>query len=169
MATFTSAMYHLCEVLDAEIYLHELKWHRLDNVFAIAGISIWMLHVSGCGYARKAVYMTLVVAILCQERDPWNITFTIAPILLFDVVVVVLKVWYWGRVRVTYNWRRLGASLAILAIGSYFFFKGLNEFEDYLRLNHGIWHMMAALSSYCGMGCCTWEDAPPRKSELPKF
>lgn len=35
MSFVTSLLYHLCEVYDCTIFLNELQWHRLDNVFAI--------------------------------------------------------------------------------------------------------------------------------------
>jgi hypothetical protein len=151
--------------LNFDIYLPELKWHRLDNVFVIAGIAIWTLHVSGNGHVRKAIYLSLVISILTQEKDPWNINFTILPIIFFDILALVLRLWYWSSVKVKYDWRRLGMSLSILGIGSYFFYKGLNEHDDYLRFNHGIWHLMAAVSNYYGMSCCTWEY----KEKKPKI
>jgi predicted membrane channel-forming protein YqfA (hemolysin III family) len=42
-------------------------------------------------------------------------------------------------------------------VGAYFFVKGLDEYDDYLRFNHGIWHMMAAISNYYGLKSTTYE------------
>jgi hypothetical protein len=37
----------------------------------------------------------------------------------------------------------------ILAVVAFYFFKqGLDEDNDYLRLNHGMWHLLIGLSSY---------------------
>lgn len=120
-------------------------------------MAIWTLHVTGSAHARKTMYLTIVISIITQEKDPWNLTFTIIPIAIFDILAIVLRVMYWNKIRVIYNWKRLAASLGILAAGGYFFIKGLDEYDDYLRINHGIWHLMAAISNYYGMICNTWE------------
>lgn len=126
MAVFTSTMYHLCEVLNQDIFLEELKWHRLDNIFVITGVSIWTLHISGSGHARKTIYFSLVVSILTQEKDPWNLLYTIIPIVTFDIVAIILKLWYWNKVKVTYHFDNIFTSLIVLAVGGYFFVKGLD-------------------------------------------
>ena len=36
----------------------------------------------------------------------------------------------------------------MLAIGLLFFTKGLDEHTDYLRLNHGLWHLFLGWSSW---------------------
>lgn len=95
MALFTSTMYHLCEVLNCDIFLTELKWHRLDNIFVIAGVGVWTLHMTGSAHARKAMYLTIVISILTQEKDPWNLTYTILPIIFFNVQAAVLRMVYW--------------------------------------------------------------------------
>ena len=119
-------MYHLCEVLDCDLYLSELEWHRLDNVFVISGMGIFFLHLSGNSHCRLLVYSTLMISILAQEKDPWNLKFTIAPIVLFGVMSLIARLWYFRSYEVTYNWRYLLYTAIFMGIGSQFFFKGLD-------------------------------------------
>ncbi len=123
----------------------------------ITGIAIWTIHITGGGHARKMIYFSLIVSILTQEKDPWNLTYTIVPIVLFDIIAVLIRLWYWNRIKVVYHYENLFTSLIVLMIGGYFFVKGLDEFDDYLRFNHGIWHLMAAVSNYYGMKAATYQ------------
>ena len=86
MSSFTSFMYHLCEVLCGDVYLTELEWHRLDNIFIISGMSIFMLTVLGNGLSRSLIYSTLFVSIHSQERHPWDIRYTFGPIFFYLAV-----------------------------------------------------------------------------------
>lgn len=115
------------------------------------------MHISGGGHARKVIYSALVVSILTQEKDPWNLTYTIIPIALYDAVAFIVRVYYWRRIQVTYHWDNIMTSLVVLTVGGYFFVRGLDEYDDYLRFNHGIWHLMAAISNYFGMMGTTCE------------
>ncbi len=45
---------------------------------------------------------------------------------MFDVIAVILRIWYWNKVKVTYNWWNLSTSLIVLLVGAYFFVKGLD-------------------------------------------
>ncbi len=48
------------------------------------------------------------------------------------------------------------ASIVILVIAGQFFISGLSEHEDYLRINHGLWHAFAGVAHYYGMNCTTY-------------
>ena len=153
MSALTSFMYHTCEVSNQEIYLTELEWHRLDNVFVIAGICIFILHMTGNSHSRVLVYLALVVSILFQERYPWDLRFTIAPIVLFSLVACINRLLHWHQVKVVYNWPYCLKTGGLLAVGSYFFIKGLDEYDDYLRFNHGMWHLFSG-AIYYGLQAC---------------
>jgi predicted membrane channel-forming protein YqfA (hemolysin III family) len=49
--------------------------------------------------------------------------------------------------------RNFYIAFGILIIAMVFFVRGLDEDNDYLRLNHGLWHMSASLSAYFFFGC----------------
>jgi predicted membrane channel-forming protein YqfA (hemolysin III family) len=83
--------------------------------------------------------------------------YTIIPIVLFSIIAIIVRIWHWNTIKVIYNYWNLFTSLIILLVGAYFFVKGLDEYDDYLRFNHGIWHMMAAISNYYGLKSTTYE------------
>lgn len=60
---------------------------------------------------------------------------------------------------VKYNFNRLFASIGILLMAGQFFINGLVEKNDYLRLNHGLWHMFVGIAHYYGINCTSWKDA----------
>ena len=155
MSGFTSFMYHCCEVFNRDIYLSELEWHRLDNVFVTSGISIFVMHILGNKQSRILIYCTLLGSILSQEKYPWDIRFTIAPILIFCLIGVLCRFATWDKVEVTYNRGYLGRTAVLLAIGGYFFLKGLDENDDYLRFNHGMWHLFSGAGIYFGLQACS--------------
>ena len=154
MSGFTSFMYHLCEVLNTDIYLTELEWHRLDNVFVISGICIFIMHMLGNSHSRILIYLALITAILFQERYPWDLRFTIAPIVVFSVIGIVNRLLNWNKIAVSYNWGNCLKTAGYLSVGSYFFIKGLDEYDDYLRFNHGLWHLFSGAAIYYGLQAC---------------
>lgn len=78
--------------------------------------------------------------------------------LLYNLLSIPLRIYYYNRVQITYNINRLIASIIILVIAGQFFINGLDEKNDYLRFNHGLWHMFAGLAHYWGMSCTGWRD-----------
>lgn len=77
------------------------------------------------------------------------------PLVIYAATSVLLKCIYSNKYIVEYDMKKLGISLGVLVLGSYFYIKGLNEYEDYLRFNHGIWHLLASIANYYGMKCNT--------------
>jgi hypothetical protein len=115
----------MCEVLDHNLYMNEEEWHRLDNVFVISGLGIYIHHLSGNGHCRKAIYSTIVISLLSQEKDPWNIYYSYAPAAFFEIQAIVLRVYYWNKVEVKYNFGRLFLSIGVLLMAGQFFINGL--------------------------------------------
>ena len=122
----------------------------MDNIFVIASFSVYLLYLSGSIGHRSVVYSTLIVSLIAQEKDPWNINYSVVPIVFYGAVGVMLRVMDMNKTKVQYNWEMLGKSSFLTLIGVYFFMKGLNEFDDYLRFNHGMWHMLAGIASWYG-------------------
>lgn len=50
----------------------------------------------------------------------------------------------------TCNWGNLGKAAGLICVGAYFFVKGLDETQDYLRFHHGMWHMFLGAAVYYG-------------------
>ena len=119
-------MYHICETFNTNIFIEELQWHRLDNIFVIASFSVYLLYLSGSILHRNIVYSTLIVSLIAQEKDPWNINYSVVPIVFYGALGVILRIINMNKIRVEYNWRMLGKSSFLTLIGVYFFMKGLN-------------------------------------------
>lgn len=125
------------------------NWHRLDNVFAILLAQSLFLHFAnfdGVFYNDILRWVSLCVCLYFQELSPWNIMCTIIPI-LFSVAILLCKI-YWSKRFISGN--RKDVFLASIAgvIAGYFFYKGLDDANDYLRLNHGLWHFFAGIAIY---------------------
>lgn len=93
------------------------------------------------------MYGTLMVAILAQEKDPWNIHYTVGPILGFFGIGVVSNILL-GLGLPRYDYGMMKRGMGFLAVGIFFFVKGLDEETDYLRIHHGLWHAFLGIASY---------------------
>ncbi len=47
MSLVSSLMYHLCEVLNTDLFLTEEMWHKFDNIFVISSLHLMCLYFSG--------------------------------------------------------------------------------------------------------------------------
>eukprot|EP00930_Biecheleria_cincta_P005788 TRINITY_DN106746_c0_g1_i1.p1 TRINITY_DN106746_c0_g1~~TRINITY_DN106746_c0_g1_i1.p1 ORF type:complete len:214 (+),score=25.30 TRINITY_DN106746_c0_g1_i1:94-735(+) len=139
----TSAAYHTCESLNVKFLgFNEGRWHHADNVFAILGfmaiISLYSpLRHAGLRECINAMWVS--IAVTAQLMSPWNIQFTVVPILI-ALVYVLISIAIARRLPVVDGRAGLKA-LAILAVAVFFFVKGLDEKKDWLRLYHGGWHV----------------------------
>lgn len=89
-----------------------------------------------------------MLSIIMQEKDPWNLTYTIVPCVACVFLSIILRIRQRKHIAVHYNMKELRMGGIALLVGLYFFIVGLNEKTDYLRINHGIWHLQAAIFSY---------------------
>lgn len=94
MSILTSFMYHLCEIYDCTVFLNELQWHRLDNVFAIASFEFVILHLFGAITSEdvKLKWSTLLTSIVVQEKDPWNVRYTIGPCCVYAIIAIIIRI-----------------------------------------------------------------------------
>ena len=173
MTIFTSFMYHLCDSIDGSLWLDELRWHRLDNVFAIQ--SFVMLFIYLCGLPDLKTHLlvnffSFGCVILLQEYSPWEIEYTLFPVLS---AILGFTAWmlyrhfnydpksknYLLRYYPRYNYNNLLKGLAIMIFAIMFFIRGLDDRNDPYRfcmfvlhffshLVHGLWHCTIAFSSY---------------------
>ncbi len=91
----------------------------------------------------------LVLTLWMQERGPWKLQNTFIPILL-SVPVALFFLWktpHWYRPQYSFFYFSMG--WVITVIGVYFFVIGLDDKNDYLRMNHGLWHTFASLAAFC--------------------
>ena len=146
------------------LYLGKSKWHRLDNVGANLCFVVLLIHL--CNYknivhADINKYIGLWLVVYCQEKDPWNMWYTVVPIGLQVIVLMVnWAVYYKKRESVgrggaagtgtgtptEINYECLKRTILWLLLAVLCFIKGLDEHNDPYRLFHGLWH------TFCGLG-----------------
>lgn len=130
------------------------SWHRLDNVYAILSVQSMFLFFADFKAAttNDAVrWLCLAVCLFFQQLAPWNLLCTVLPILLAALIMAAKFVF----TQQLPSFDRMNLLLGFLSclIGIVFFQRGLDEDNDYLRLNHSIWHAMAGIATYFWYRC----------------
>jgi len=162
LATVPSFMYHLLESLDIkEIFLGEGQWHRLDNVGSICCFSclfVYLMDNQDDFKDAKFNYSYFGISILAQEAHPWNIYYTVVPILIAIVLYIIVR--FSNKNRRSYNYRMLIRGLFIYSLAIPCFYFALDEYSDYLRISHGLWHV------FIGFGSFFFWQATARENEV---
>jgi hypothetical protein len=160
IASFT---YHLCESIAAErILLTELEWHKLDNIGSIVCFVMMFVYWADVqnDFLELMLNMSaLLLAVTLQEGDPWNINYTVGPILLYISALVAYKLSK-HRFAPVLNLDMVRRAGLLIAAGFVCFYFAIDEFSDYLRIWHGLWHVSIGLSSFY-----TWQ-AKSKPSEV---
>lgn len=150
----TSMMYHLCDSLELYgregLWLGEGAWHRLDNVGSIMCFVVLANYFMDWDDRRKHDTFNCVmlyVVFLLQEKSPWDIRYTIAPIVFSVVFTAVKRVAFNGGFP-RMNWSRLQRGMALQCLAFVFFGFGLNEKQDPYRVFHGLWHTVCGIASW---------------------
>ena len=150
MCFLTSLMYHFCEIYSCNIFLDELQWHRLDNIFAITSFGLVLLHT--CGVIvdddDKLKWVVFLISMVIQEKEPFNAIYTVIPCIFFTVLGLILRFYHRNTRKVTYNMRNMLIALSFIGFGVFFFLLGLDDANDYLRGYHSMWHICAAIFGY---------------------
>jgi hypothetical protein len=87
----TSFMYHFCDSIENSAWLEEHKWHRLDNIFSIQAFSCLFIYLTVLPTLRTHLllnFFSLGFIMLMQEKSPWDVFYTIVPVLLLVVFFV---------------------------------------------------------------------------------
>ena len=144
-----SVMYHLCESLDIVIILEQLKWHELDNIGAIYSFSQMTLPLTklnkNLNYKTKKNYIFFFFLLLIQQRGPWVLFNTIFPI-VFDFSISFVLMYIYGKPK--FNKSTVQKAGIFMAISLFFFYKGLDDLNDYLRIWHAFWHIFISITSF---------------------
>jgi len=143
-------MYHsLQSVYLNSFFITDGQWHKIDNIGAIMGFSIVMVLLMDNRNRELDLKLNcagLFIVILCQEKDPWNFTYTIFPICLFVSILLITLI---VRPRKpTYNKRMAFTAFLFGSFATVGFAKGMDEDTDYLRMYHGMWHLMIGIFSF---------------------
>ena len=128
MTMLASFMFHLCEIFGVELFLKELQWQRIDNVFTISSFELVILYLWGAVGPHDILLKlsTIFSTIIIQEKDPWNFNYSIAPLVAYIIVGAIYRAIKTKRV-ISYDKNRLLKAITLLMAGSYFFIAGLEE------------------------------------------
>ena len=169
----TSFMYHSLESLEIpSFYLTRSQWHKLDNIGSIECFIMLTVYLMDTLDRKDNLYVSnmstdidlclnlsgLFITIAMQEEHPWALQNTAFPILLF-FTLMIFKIIFIRRPRINFYYLNRGLMLMGLAI--YFFINGLDDENDYLRINHGLWHCFASLSSFYMWQCVDKDKSDP--------
>ncbi|KAL6050518.1 Transmembrane protein [Balamuthia mandrillaris] len=146
-AFLTSVFYHVADI-HHRLYprykdwlgMTSGNWHRLDNIFCILCLNSLAFFLSGWEDRKSKElfrWVLLCWTLWCQERGPWDVTFTLLPIAT-SIVCVMLRLLQ----------ERLLAGCLLMSIAFVFFVLGLDERNDFLRIYHGLWHMLGGLAMW---------------------
>ncbi|KRW99986.1 hypothetical protein PPERSA_05489 [Pseudocohnilembus persalinus] len=148
----TSFMYHLLDSLDVEeFFIDQGSWHRLDNLGAICCFVLLMIefmHFKDRVKEEKLFLLGLFIIIILQEGYPWNIEFTLIPIFIFLGILLQRYLNQFKKIVKDYHPQALKRGLIYLCLAIFCFAKGLDEFIDYLRFFHGMWHTFVTFAFF---------------------
>lgn len=145
-------MYHLCDSIQQRVIMSAGMWHRLDNIGSILAFCCWFIHLAGFQTQRiedRIKYFFAAVVLFCQEYAPWDIRFTVGPILMAFSCFFIRLVFFRHLMAPTILIKRkltTGSILLVLAILC--FIRGLNEVTDPYRIFHGGWHFFGGAASF---------------------
>ena len=150
----TSFMYHLCDSLQyygsRGIGLGEGAWHRLDNVGSILCFVVLIIHFTDYAdelHAQVNKFCMLWLVVLAQEYAPWDLRFTVGPIALQVAIFIVKRVVVDRGTLPPIDPYMAKRAAALQGAAFVFFYLGLNEHEDPMRICHGLWHTFSAVAS----------------------
>lgn len=156
-----SFMYHACEAAgNSTFFMSPGQWHRLDNVGAIGSIVVTMVHLACIESQQVSDYIkfiAMVIITILQEGHPWDVRYTVAPILL-SVALPLFSHFLYPRRRRGIVGRRLVFSGVFFAVAIVFFVVGLDDSNDPFRMFHGLFHCFVAAAMFC-----TWAAIRPVK------
>lgn len=144
----TSFLYHVCESLDVVFYLDQQKWHILDNIGSIACINTLLISFMNVSEkdSLKLNLISLMITLIMQQDDPWELMNTIIPILIF-VGILIYKL-YKHSSRRSMNKLIMAKGFSVLILALSMFVIGLDDANDYLRIYHSLWHVFIAISTF---------------------
>jgi hypothetical protein len=146
----TSFMYHLTQCIGRPFFLSELKWHRLDNIGVLIAFGLFFIYLANIRDPTTELWLkfaTMLVALVTQEKAPWDVRYTFGPILMWGSLPVFWHLFVHRRPPV-YDWRQFTIGFAALLVAAGFFVRGLDDKTDPSRFFHGMWHVVGGVASY---------------------
>jgi hypothetical protein len=149
-ALMASFMYHSCEAFGTSFFLTELRWHRLDNIGVLSCFGVYFTYLCNFRnvYTEQFVkYSTVVLAVLAQEKDPWNEAYTFGPMAFFIMIPVFVHCVVRRKVP-SFDVKNAALGFGLLIAAVPFFLAGLDDRADPYRLYHGLWHVVSGGASF---------------------
>jgi hypothetical protein len=149
-ALIASFMYHTCEALGTSFFLNEGRWHRLDNIGVLSCFGVYFTYLCNFRniYTEQFVkYSTVALAIVAQEKDPWNELYTFGPMAVF----IGIPLFVHGCVRrkvPAFDVKSAVLGFGLLVAAVPFFLAGLDDGNDPYRMYHGLWHVVSGAASF---------------------
>eukprot|EP00386_Alphamonas_edax_P015691 GDKI01047884.1.p1 GENE.GDKI01047884.1~~GDKI01047884.1.p1 ORF type:complete len:266 (-),score=67.77 GDKI01047884.1:329-1126(-) len=147
----TSAVYHATQTLNASIFRGDHgKWHQADNIFAISTFMNIILLVAQLEDEQLLTCVKLCglcVITVMQLLSPWDIDYTISPIVLTVVCVAVYRAAFVRKLPEVVP-RNAVWGLVSLVCAVVCYSKGLDDEHDYLRLWHSCWHAFIGIAAW---------------------
>ncbi|EGC32626.1 hypothetical protein DICPUDRAFT_38112 [Dictyostelium purpureum] len=151
----SSMMYHVGEVFENTWWfklsgMTSGQWHRLDNIFTILtfqALTFFLMDIQNQQVADALRWTFLVFTLYCQERAPWEIIFTVIPIVSTLVLLIIRHVLK-QKVPEWIKTKHFLYGIGFFFVAAFFFVRGLDDDNDYLRINHGIWHFFIGVAFY---------------------
>jgi len=148
---FCSIMFRMIDALELDImFLLEEEWCTLCNVGTMAGI--WMLIIDLMDNRNPDADLQLqltsiAIALIMQEKYPFDLRYTLIPMVLYVFVVICVLL---RRKRMPqYSNVKMVRKGAFLLIGALvFFYYGLDNHKDYLRISNCLWKISMSLSAF---------------------
>ena len=138
------------------MFLGEGLWHILDNITSILCIIVLLIHFTNYQnevYAQLNKFVALWVVLLCQFKSPWDLKFTVVPIVIQIVILILKYIFVDGLTLPAMNRFMLKRSVLFQSIGFMFFYLGLDKDKDPYRLYHGLWHTFTGIATYSLVWC----------------
>eukprot|EP00386_Alphamonas_edax_P012234 GDKI01038287.1.p1 GENE.GDKI01038287.1~~GDKI01038287.1.p1 ORF type:complete len:261 (-),score=35.41 GDKI01038287.1:336-1118(-) len=161
----TSSIYHFTQTLECTFLgVDEGKWHQMDNVFALCNFCFVVAEIAPVRtrVGRELWHSVCVgVIVIAQIMKPWDVRYTIGPLLaaaLFSLCHFIYLARKDKRPKFD-TWQSVMALLSLCG-AIFFFIRGLDDHNDWLRLNHGMWHVFVSLFAYCVCGLSRSADGP---------
>lgn len=98
LLTLTSSfMYHFCESLQYNLIMSDKHWHVLDNIGSICNminLSLMFCKLNNT-QRRRLNLISLFFVLILQFSDPWNLMYTITPVIIGIIYLVVNNLLYY--------------------------------------------------------------------------
>ena len=94
-------------------------------------------------------WIYFMAIVILQEGYPWELWATIVPIIVSFIECILVGIFCIRKTKKrSVNKEYLKKGLLYLFVAIFSFYKGLDEYADYLRFWHGMWHLSVSASFF---------------------